>query len=101
MTGSLPPHILASVDQHKALLAELVAGVREHADAEMCEVVDVCPGPRVVDALNELCPHTRDRLLCLALAELNALDYGAPVHLTDAALAVLDRPEGGGDDDHS
>ncbi|MEV4271963.1 hypothetical protein [Micromonospora aurantiaca (nom. illeg.)] len=34
-------------------------------------------------------PERRRALLYVALAELAALDYGQPVHLTDAALAAL------------
>ncbi|MGW3608975.1 hypothetical protein ACWD6N_03650 [Micromonospora sp. NPDC005163] len=89
MSG-LPPHILASVDQHRALLAELVGGVREHVDSQACEYADACPGNEVARALADLGGSARTRLLYLALAELRALDYGLPVHLTEAAVAALD-----------
>lgn len=91
----IPPHVLAAVDQDRAELANLVAAVREHVDAEMCELPAACPGIRVASVVARMRPGHRLVLLYLALAELAALDYGLPVHLTDAALAALDRPEGG------
>ncbi|MEV4197051.1 hypothetical protein [Micromonospora globbae] len=89
----IPPHVIAAVDQGRAELAELVRAVREHGDAEMCELPEACPGPRVAAFLASIGRYRRRSLLYLALAELAALDYGLPVHLTEAALAALDDRE--------
>ena len=95
-----PPHVVASIDQCRAELVDAVRAVREHVDGEMCAMPSACPGIRVSVFLDSIGPHRRLALLYLALAELNALDYGQPVHLTDAALAALDHPKGGDDDHH-
>ncbi|MEU4590030.1 hypothetical protein [Micromonospora aurantiaca (nom. illeg.)] len=87
--SEIPPHLTASVDQARAELADAVRAVRDHVDAEMCELPSACPGMRVAVFLNAIGPVRRRALLYVALAELAALDYGAPVHLTDAALAAL------------
>lgn len=92
MTAPIPPHVTASVDQCRAELVDLVGAVREHVDAEMCELPSACPGLRVAVFLAAIGPARRRGLLYLALAELAALDYGLPVHLTDAALAALAEP---------
>ncbi len=57
--SALPPHVLADVDQARALLVELVAGVREHVDAEACEHPEACPGFQVARAVREMDPSTR------------------------------------------
>ncbi|MFI7072081.1 hypothetical protein [Micromonospora sediminicola] len=90
MTGpQIPPHVTASVDQARAELADAVRAVREHVAAEMCEMPSACPGIRVAAFLGAIGPARRRALLYVALAELAAMDYGAPVHLTDAALTAL------------
>ncbi|WP_431976145.1 hypothetical protein [Micromonospora haikouensis] len=90
MSGEVPAHLVAAVDQYRALLAELVGGVREHADADVCVMPSVCPGEQVAVALYALTPSMRHRLLYLALAELAARGYGLlPAHLaTDPAEPV-------------
>ncbi|AYF29278.1 hypothetical protein CSH63_17765 [Micromonospora tulbaghiae] len=92
MTESIPPYVTASVDQARAELADVVRAVREHVDAEMCELPSACPGMNVAVFLAAIGPVRRRALLYVALAELAALDYGAPVHLTEAALAALTTP---------
>ena len=96
----IPPHITAENDQDRAELRALVESARHHTEAMACEFPATCVGGWVLDATREMTADQLANLLYLAIAELSALGYGLPVHLTDAALAALDRPEGGDDDDH-
>ncbi|MGW5556893.1 hypothetical protein ACWER9_06675 [Micromonospora sp. NPDC003944] len=86
----IPPHVLADVDQSRAELTELVGAVREHTDAFVCEMPGYCPGEQVAVFVHRMPADRQRALLYMALAELVALDYGAPVHLTEAAVAALD-----------
>ncbi|MCX5066942.1 hypothetical protein OOJ91_13905 [Micromonospora lupini] len=92
--SALPPHILADVDQHRALLVELVGAVREHVDAEACLYPEACPGYQVALVLRHMDGLTQARLLVLALHELRARGYDLPVHLTEVAVVALnDKPK--------
>lgn len=102
MSGhDMPPHVTAVVDQDRAELRSLVELARQHVERMACAYPGTCTGPWVVQLVCEMPGDKRDRLLWLAVAELAAAAWGLPLHLTDAALAALDRPEGGDDDDHS
>ncbi|QLQ37963.1 hypothetical protein [Micromonospora robiginosa] len=96
----MPPHIAAATDQDRAELRQLVESARHHTDAMACEYAGTCAGGTVALALEDMPWQRVELLLNIAIAELAALDYGQPIHLTDAALAALDRPEGGDDDHH-
>jgi hypothetical protein len=87
--AELPPHIAAGVDQDLAELRSLATLARQHVDAYGCDFPGVCSGPWVPALIVAKGHAERDRLLNLAVAELAALDYGAPVHLTEAALTAL------------
>lgn len=94
MSAEMPPHAVAAVDQGRTLLRELADAARHHTDAFACEYAGSCAGAWVLDALESTAEQDVRKLLYLAVAELAAAGYGLPVHLTDAALAALDRPEG-------
>jgi hypothetical protein len=96
----MPAAAVADADQLRAQLAELVEGVREHVDADMCALPALCPGTEVARVLVGLSAGRRGELLAAALAELAALGYGLPIHLTDAALSALHVPGEGDDDDN-
>lgn len=96
----MPPHIAAATDQDRTELRSLVELARQHVDMFACDFPGTCTGPRVPAFIAEKPEAERIRLLSLAVAELAASGYGLPLYPTDAALAALDRPEGGDDDDH-
>ncbi|MET7949249.1 hypothetical protein [Micromonospora sp. NPDC005324] len=98
MSGpQIPPHVTAAVDQCRAELSELVGAVREHRDANACELPGYCPGFVVAEFVQRAGSDRRRALLYAALAELAALDYGLPVHLTEAAVVALnDKPKSRG-----
>lgn len=92
MNSRVPPHMQAYVDQHAARLRDLVEQARQHR-AFGCDVPLPCPGEDVVRELAGLDCHQRFALLLMAVAELAALGYGAPVdglEVTDAGRAALD-----------
>ncbi|MEU8264441.1 hypothetical protein AB0C02_27945 [Micromonospora sp. NPDC048999] len=89
---TLPPHLLAAVDQHRALLAELAHHARVHAAADQCPCPQICPGQKVLDRLNALPPRYQSLLVCQMVAELGALGYGLPARRAEAAPAVMDEP---------
>lgn len=97
----MPPHVAAATDQDRAELRSLVELARQHVDMFACEFPGTCTGPWVLQLVDAKTDAERCRLLYLAVAELAAAGYGLPLYPTDAALAALDRPEGGDDDDHS
>ena len=100
MSAEMPPHIAAATDQDRAELRSLVELARQHVEMFACAFPGTCTGPFVPALVMEKPCTARDQLLLLAVAELAAAGWGLPVHLTDAALAALELPEGGNDDDH-
>lgn len=97
--SEIPPHLIAENDQDRAELRALVESARQHTEAMACEYPGTCVGGWVLDATREMTAEQMANLLFLAIAELSVLGYGLPLYPTDAALAALDRPEGGDDDD--
>ena len=73
---SIPPHLLAQVDRHRAAVADLVDCVREHqADCGVPEA-QVCCGTDVLIGLNTMDREALVTMLLVALGELAR--YPAP-----------------------
>lgn len=63
---TIPPAILAAIDQDRAQLSHLVAIVHEHR--KVCDVRELCPGGSVFLAVMHMPEPLAKRLLTIALA---------------------------------
>lgn len=68
-----PPHIIAIMDQFRALLHTMVGWKLEHDERGDCK--ELCPGGMVQDLLEGLGKGTVDVLAALMVCELAKLGY--------------------------
>lgn len=73
--AAVPAHVVATVDQHRAALRDLVRLARTHHQRG-CEFPDACAGPDVMTLLEQLTGSQAAALAFTAIAELAELGYG-------------------------
>jgi hypothetical protein len=73
--AAVPAHLVATVDQHRAALRDLVRIARDHQQRG-CELPGACAGSEVADLLEDLHRDQVATLAFTAIAELALLGNG-------------------------